>query len=137
MGCCDLEDVWEANEMWAGYNFILSYMSTIPYLIVMGNGWVLQIRAPENQLILTAAIVTTIPIICIALYTCFACVFLKLYSSDIRLKDHHIIHSWNCIKSFTLTVLSRASTHGRSQLKRQNLGVGGYMEGGRLHGELA
>ena len=62
MGCCDLKDVWEADEMWAGYNFILFYMSTIPYLIVMGTGWALQIRAPENQLILTAAIVTTIPI---------------------------------------------------------------------------
>ena len=27
-----------------------------------------------------------------------------------------------------ITVLSRASAHGRSQLKRQNLGVGGYKE---------
>ena len=44
-----LKDVWEADEMWAGYNFILFYMSTIPYLIVMGTGWALQIRAPENQ----------------------------------------------------------------------------------------
>ena len=104
MGCCDLKDVWEADEMWAGYNFILFYMSTIPYLIVMGTGWVLQIRAPENQLILAAAIVTTIPIIFVTLYTCFTCVFLKLYSSDIHLKDRHIIHSWNCIKSFTLII---------------------------------
>ena len=70
----------------------------------MGTGWALQIRAPENQLILAAAIVTTIPIIFVTLYTCFACVFLKLYSSDIRLKDRHIIHSWNCIKSFTLII---------------------------------
>ena len=104
MGCCDLKDVWEADEMWAGYNFILFYMSTIPYLIVMGTGWALQIRAPENQLILAAAIVTTIPIIFVTLYTCFACVFFKLYSSDIRLKDRHIIHSWNCMKSFALII---------------------------------
>ena len=85
-------------------NFILFSMSTIPYLIVMGIGWALQIRAPENQFILAAAIVTTIPIIFVTLYTCFTCVFLKLYSSDIRLKDRHIIHSWNCIKSFALII---------------------------------
>ena len=104
MGCRDLKDVWEADEMWAGYNFILFYMSAIPYLIVMGTGWALQIMAPENQLILVAALVTTTPIIFVTLYTCFACVFLKLNSSDIRLKNRHIMHSWNCIKSFALII---------------------------------
>ena len=106
MGSCDLKDVWEADEMWAGYNFILFYMSTIPYLIVMGTGWALQIRAPENQLILTAAIVTTIPIIFVTLYTCFACVFLKLYSSDIRLKDRYSYYTFLELykRSFTLII---------------------------------
>ena len=46
MGCCDLKDVLEADEMWAGYNFILFYMSTIPYLIVMGTGWAL-LKSPH------------------------------------------------------------------------------------------
>ena len=40
----------------------------------------------------------------VTLYTCFTCVFLKLHYSDIRLKDRHIIHSWNCIKSFALII---------------------------------
>ena len=35
MVCRDLKAVWEADEMWAGYNFILFYTSAIPYLIVM------------------------------------------------------------------------------------------------------
>ena len=104
MGCRDLKGVWEVDEMWAGYNFILFYMSAIPYLIVMGTGWALQAMAPENQLILTVAIVTTIPNIFVTLYTCFTCMFLKLHSSEIRLKDRHIMHSWNCIKSFALII---------------------------------
>ena len=77
-----------------------------PYLTSLS--WVLvgpsKSGLPKINLILTAAIVTTIPIVFVTLYTCFTCVFLKLYSSDIRLKDRHIIHSWNCIKSFALII---------------------------------
>ena len=52
-----------------------------------------------------------------------------MYSSNCILLIYcQIIHSWNCIKSFALTVLSRASAHGCLQLKRQNLRVSGYME---------
>ena len=36
--------------------------------------------------------------------------------------------SHDCLLRKSCTVLSRASAHGRSQLKRQNLRVGGYME---------
>ena len=56
------------------------------------------------NLILTATIITTIPIIFVTLYTCFACVFLKLHYFDIHLNNRHIIHSWNCIKSFALII---------------------------------
>ena len=104
MGCRDLKAVGEADEMWASYNFILFYMSAIPYLIVMGTSWAYQTMVPENQLILAAAIVTTIPIILVTLYTFFACIFLKLHVSDILLKDRHIIHSWNHIKSSALII---------------------------------
>ena len=104
MVCRDLKAIWEDDEIWAGNNFILFYMSAIPCFIVMGTSWAYQTMVPENQLILAAAIVTTIPIILVTLYTCFACVFLKSHSSDILLKDHHIIHSWNHIKSSGLII---------------------------------
>ena len=44
-----------------------------------------------------------------------------------RKESVDICSTW-LLETFCITILSRASTHGRSQLKRQKLRVGGYTE---------
>ena len=62
-------------------------ISAICYAIVMGVGWTLQSMVPDEQLILTAAILTTVPIVCTASYLLFTIRFLESCSFDTRLKD--------------------------------------------------
>ena len=62
-------------------------ISAICYAIVMGVGWTLQRMVPNEQLILTAAILTTVPIVCTASYLLFTIRFLESCSFDTRLKD--------------------------------------------------
>ena len=62
-------------------------ISAICYAIVMGVGWTLQRMVPDEQLITTGAILTTIPIVFTASYLLFTLRFLESCSVDTRLKD--------------------------------------------------
>ena len=63
-------------------------ISAICYAIVMGVGWALQRMVPNEQLILAAAILTTLPIVFTASYLLFTLKFLQSCSFDTRLKDY-------------------------------------------------
>ena len=70
---------------------------------------------------------------CVRVFVCFTGVCRNILWVPYlhRLHGHWIIaylHSACCLLPTSNTVLSRASPHGRSQLKRQNLSVGGYTE---------
>ena len=67
-------------------------ISAICYAIVMGVGWTLQRMVPDEQLITTGAILTTIPIVFTASYLLFTLRFLESCSVDTCLKD--------CTKTF-------------------------------------
>ena len=61
---------------------ILFVISAVCYAIAIGVGWAFQSMAPGNNLILAAAIVTTIPIILMTVFISFACMYHKSCSFD-------------------------------------------------------
>ena len=65
----------------------LVVIATICYAIVMGVGWVLAIREqPREPLILAGAIVSTIPVLSLASYFCFAFTFFEACEDDSCIK---------------------------------------------------
>ena len=76
------------REMFFGSGTAIAIcISTICYAIVMGVGWSLQRMIPDETLITSAAILTTIPIVLTASYLLFTLRFLESCSFDTRLKD--------------------------------------------------
>ena len=76
------------REMFFGSGTAIAIcISTICYAIVMGVGWSLQRMIPDEPLITSAAILTTIPIVFTASYLLFTLRFLESCSFDTRLKD--------------------------------------------------
>ena len=76
MGCCDMTE-GERKCAFRSSSVLLT-ITTICYAIVMGVGWVLAIREqPVEPLILAGAIVSTIPVLSLVSYLCFAFTFHK------------------------------------------------------------
>ena len=61
---------------------ILFVISAVCCAITIGVGWALQTMAPGNDLILAAAILTTVPIIFVTVFIPFACIYRKTCSFD-------------------------------------------------------
>ena len=70
-----------------GSSPVLFTITIICYAIVMGVGWVLAIREePGQPLILAGAIVSTIPVLSLVLYLCFAFTFSEACEDDSCIK---------------------------------------------------
>ena len=81
MGCCHLTE--GQRKCAFGSSPVPLIMAIICYTIVMGVGWVLAIRdTPGEPLILAGAVVSTIPVLSLVSYLCFAITFCKEHKDN-------------------------------------------------------
>ena len=73
---------FQHQTFFATCSIILAVISAVCYAIAIGVGWAFQSMAPENELILAAAVVTTIPSILMTAFIFCACIFRKSCSFD-------------------------------------------------------
>ena len=85
MGCCDLTEGQRKCAFRSSP--VLLIIAIMCYAIVMGVGWVLAIReSPGEPLILAGAIVSTLPVLSLTSYLCFAFTFFEACEDDSCIK---------------------------------------------------